>query len=289
MSITATTTKTLTNGVKIPVLGFGTYQTPKEKTESIVHAAFKLGYRHVDTAQLYENERECALAVIKFLKESPKVSRDQVFYTTKVAGDNHGYEAAKKSIIESLERAKELEYVDLFLIHNPCADTEKRLGTYKALQEFYKAGKIKAIGVSNYSIKHLEELYSWEGLEVKPMVNQFELNPWLTRKDLVKYCKDKNLVIEAFSPITRAKRFSDPVVEKLLKESYPGRTPAQLLIRWSLQMGFIPLPKSVHEDRAESNLHALDFEISPEDMKALTHDDDHFLAQPGFDPIETED
>lgn len=268
MNLTPSTTKTLTNGVKIPVLALGVYEAPKEETEHTVFTALKSGYRHVDCAQLYGNEREVGLGIAKFLKETPNVSRSEIFYTTKVSGDNHGYEKAKKSIIKSLEDVKEIEYIDLLLIHNPIAATEERLGTWKALQEAYAEGKVRAIGVSNYSIKHLEELYNWEGLKVEPMVNQFELNPWLTRKELCEYCEKKGMVLEAFSPLTRGQKFSDPQLQELIKTSYPNQTPAQILIRWSLQMGFIPLPKSSNSKRQISNLQALDFEISDKDMKA---------------------
>ncbi|SCU88529.1 LANO_0D02366g1_1 [Lachancea nothofagi CBS 11611] len=285
MKLTASTTKTLKNGVKIPILGLGVYKAPKEETEHIVYTALKQGYRHVDTAQFYGNEREVGLAIARFLKDTPEFTRSDVFYTTKVSPTNHGYEQAKKSILESLEKVKEIGYVDLFLIHNPMAEPEQRLGTWRALQEFYEEGKIKAIGVSNYSIKHLEELLNWKELKVEPMVNQYELNPWLLREDLCAFCESKGIIIEAFSPLTRGFRMKDPLLQKVIEKSYPGKSPAQILIRWSLQKGFIPLPKSSNEQRLRANLESLDFEISDEDMKTLTHENDYFVSNPNFDPI----
>lgn len=284
MKITPTTTYTLRNGVKIPVIGLGVYLSPKKETEHIVYTGLKQGYRHVDTAKFYGNEREVSLGIAKFLEETPSCSRSDIFYTTKIYHEDFGYEETKKAIAKSLEEAKELGYIDLLLMHSPTGGKEKRLATWKAFQEFYEQGKLKAIGISNFSIAHTEELYGWDGLKVEPMVNQFEINPWLTRKELCEYCKKKGIVIEAFSPLTRGQRLDDPQLVSIA-EKYPGRSTAQLLIRWSLEMGFIPLPKSSNEKRLLQNLQACDFEMSKEDVKALTHDEDYFLMNKDFDPI----
>lgn len=288
MRFTPGTTYALKNGVKMPCLGLGLYQTPKEETTNIVHNALKLGYRQVDSAQLYGNEREACLGITKFLEESPKVSRSDIFFTTKIKTQDQGYESAKKSIEESLNRVKELDYIDLFLIHAPLTNKEKRLGTWKAFQEYYETGKIKAIGVSNYGIQHLEEMYQWDGLKIDPMVNQYELNPWLTRKELSNYCHQKGMIIQAYSPLTRARRLQDPELVKLVEDSYPEQTSAQILVNWSLQMGFVPLVKTVHEDRLKENIKSCDFELSSADLKKLTHDDQYYLSQPKWDPIKYE-
>ncbi|SCV04517.1 LAME_0H19064g1_1 [Lachancea meyersii CBS 8951] len=285
MKLTPATTKTLKNGVKIPILGLGVYKAPKEETESIVYTALKQGYRHIDSAQFYGNEREVGLAIAKYLKDEPGSSRNDVFYTTKLAPTNATYEQAKSAILESLEKVKEIGYIDLCLIHSPALEKTQRLDMWKALQEFYEEGRIKAIGVSNYSVLLLKELLGWEGLKVEPSVNQFELNPWLLRLDLCEFCNEKGIVIEAFSPLTRGKRLDDPELLRLIEKSYPGKTTAQILIRWSLQMGFIPLPKSSNEQRLLANLQSLDFEISDEDMKQLTHENDYYVSNPAFDPI----
>ncbi|SCU83208.1 LAFA_0D02322g1_1 [Lachancea sp. 'fantastica'] len=285
MKLTAASTKTLKNGVKIPILGLGVYKAPKEDTVNIVYKALQQGYRHVDSAQFYGNEREVGLAIAKFLKETPGQSRNDIFYTTKLAPTNGTYEQAKSAIEASLEKVKEIGYIDLFLIHSPASEKKQRLDMWKALQEFYEDGKIKAIGVSNYSVLLLKELLGWEGLKVEPLVNQFELNPWLVRPDLVDFCNKQNIIIEAFSPLTRGHRLKDPELLELIEKSYPGKTTAQILIRWSLQMGFVPLPKSSNEERLLSNLESLDFEISDEDMKKLTHQDDYYVSNPAFDPI----
>ncbi|CEP62907.1 aldo/keto reductase family protein LALA0_S06e06590g [Lachancea lanzarotensis] len=285
MSLSAATTKTLKNGVKIPIIGLGVYKAPKDETETIVYKALQQGYKHIDSAQFYGNEREVGLAIAKFLKDTPGKSRADVFYTTKLAPTNTTYEQAKSAIEESLQKVKEIGYVDLFLIHAPAAEKQQRLNMWKALQEYYEEGKIKAIGVSNYSVLLLKELLGWDGLKVEPAVNQFELNPWLVRPDLVEFCKAQNIIIEAFSPLTRGHRLEDPELLELIEKSYPGKTTAQILIRWSLQMGFVPLPKSSNEKRLLSNLQSLDFEISDADMEKLTHKDDYYVSNPNFDPI----
>ncbi|SCU97762.1 LAMI_0F11276g1_1 [Lachancea mirantina] len=284
MKLTPTTTRTLNNGVKDPLMGFGLYQTPKETAGTIVYEALKAGYRRIDSAEMYENEAESVEGIAKFLKDYPQVSRSDIFYTTKLNINVHGTEISRKAIQESLDKAKSIGYVDLFLIHQPVSGTEKRLQAYGALQEFYEAKKIRAIGVSNYSIKHLEELFNWEGYKVKPAVNQIEASPWLTRKDLHAYCDKEGIAVETFSPITRGRKLGDPNVAKVLK-NHPGHTAAQVLLRWQLQMGFLPAVKTVHKERLAENLGAFDLELSEDEMNTLTNHEDHFLAQPGFDPV----
>lgn len=268
MSLTAQSTYILNNGVYIPVIALGVYKTGTNVAKQVVYDALELGYRHFDCADLYGNESEVGEGIAKWLKDTG-VKREEIFYTTKIFDAQQGYEEATKQIDVSLERVKHLGYIDLMLIHSPLTSKAKRLGTWKALQEGVKAGKIKSIGVSNYGIHHLKELFEWDGYEIEPVVDQVELNPWLMRTELHDFCKSKNILLQAYSPLTRCMMFGDPTLVKLA-EKY-GKSPAQILIRWSLQMGFNVLPKSEKKTRLAQNLDVFDFEILDEDMAALSH------------------
>ncbi len=261
---------TLNNGEKIPVSGFGLYQTPPGQATDITYQALKVGYRHIDSAQGYNNEEEGAKGIAQFLKENPSVKRSDVFFTTKIKNGFHGYEESTRVIQESLKKVSPyIDYIDLFLIHSPMSDKEKRLGTWKALQEAVDSGKVKSIGVSNYGTPHLDELYAWEGLKYKPVVNQLELHPWLPRKDLQEYGKKYDYYLEAYSPLTQAKKLDDPELVSIAKKY--GFTPAQILLRWSYDQGFIPLAKTVNVDRIVENFTVLDKvpKLDDEDYKLL--------------------
>lgn len=267
---------TLNNGLKIPVTGFGLYQTPVGSASKITYEALKVGYRHIDSAQAYRNEEEGAQGIAQFLKENPEVKRSDIFFTTKVNNGNHGYEKTKQVIQESLDKvAPHIEYIDLFLVHSPKSDKEKRLGTWKALQEAVESGKVKSIGVSNYGTTHLDELFAWDGLKIKPVVNQLELHPWLPRKDLQEYGKKYDHYLEAYSPLTQAKKLDDPELVAIAKKY--GFTPAQILLRWSYDQGFIPLAKTVDLDRIKENYFVLDKvpKLDPEDYKILEKPDSY--------------
>jgi len=264
---------TLNNGQKIPISGFGVYKTPVEETTKITYEALKVGYRHVDSAQGYFNEAEAAKGIAQFLKENPEVKRSEVFFTTKVRDIYHGYEEASKAIQYSLELVGlYIEYIDLFLIHSPLSNKEKRLGTWRALQEAVDSGKVKSIGVSNYGTHHLEELLSWEGLRYKPVVNQVELHPWLPRKDLQAYSKKYDHLLEAYAPLTRGIKFDDSDVKSIAEKH--GITSAQVLLKWSYDQGFIPLAKTVHVHRIKDNFTVLDStpKLDDEDYKKLDKD-----------------
>lgn len=262
----------LNNGTKIPMLGLGCYLLGRNSTSDVVYNALKLGYRHFDTAQMYGNEREVGQGIAKWLHESPDTNkRADIYYTTKLLGENQGYENAKKAIQTSFKKVEQLEYIDLFLIHDPMTDKRRRLGAWKALQEAVDQGIVKSIGVSSYGIHHIEELLSWEGLTIKPVVNQIELNPWLTRKEIVKYCKDNSIYLETFSPLTKGFKFKDPELQSLSKKY--GKSPAQILIKWNLQNDYIVIPKSANSERQLENLNVFDFLISDADMQMITHDE----------------
>lgn len=275
----------LNNGHEIPQIGLGVYLTAQETCSSIVVEALEIGYRHVDTAVSYRNEHEVAQGILNFVNSkaaagpsAPALTRKDVFFTSKIWEVDHGYERCKKAIAQEFEKVKGLEYIDLLLIHSPNVHdastaeerTAARLGTWKALQESVEQGIVKSIGVSNYGLTHLKELFAWDGLVIPPAVNQIELHPWLQRVELVEYCRSKGVALEAYSPLTRGQKLREPIEPQLaaLAKKY-GKSPAQILVRWSLQKGFITLPKSVHRQRLQENFDVLDFEISKADLESL--------------------
>ncbi|MGT2755054.1 aldo/keto reductase [Streptococcus ovis] len=259
---------TLHNGVKIPKIGFGTWQIPdgEEAYHSVAHA-LKAGYTHVDTAQIYGNE----VSVGKAIADSD-LAREDIFLTTKVWNDKHDYELAKASIDESLQKLG-VDYVDLLLIHwpNPKALRENdawkagNAGAWKAMEEAYKEGKVRAIGVSNFMIHHLEALL--ETAEIKPHVNQILLAPGCPQEEVTAFCREHDILLEAYSPLGTGSIFGNPVAQELA-EKY-GKSVAQVALRWSLQKGFLPLPKSVTPKNIEANLEIFDFELSADDVAAL--------------------
>jgi diketogulonate reductase-like aldo/keto reductase len=251
---------TLSNGVAMPAVGFGTWQiSPDDQAEKTVRAALDMGYRHIDTAKIYGNER----GVGKAVRESG-IPREEIFVTTKLWTSDHGYDNAMRAIDESLERLG-LEYVDLYLIHWPQSD--QRDEAWRALQDMYKAGKAKSIGVSNYSIRHLEELL--ETAEMPPMVNQVEFHPFIydSQKALLAYCKEQNIQIEAYSPLARHSSTETPQIDEIAKRI--GKTPSQVVLRWCLQHDTAPLPRSTNPEHIRENLEIFDFELDDAAMKTL--------------------
>lgn len=275
----------LNSGHSIPQLGLGVYLTSKDTAAKVVQEALEEGYRHVDSAAIYGNEVESAQGIIDFLNsdkaKKTSTTRADIFFTTKIWEVNHGYDKTKAAIEESFQRVKDLKYIDLLLIHSPrvqvpeglsatesAAERKKiRLGTWKALQEAVEQGIVKSIGISNYGIAHIQELLSWDGLKIKPSVNQIELHPWLQRTELVEFGRKHGIAAEAYSPLTRGQKLKDPQLAALA-EKY-NKTPAQILVRWSVQKGFITLPKSVHRDRIIENYSVWDFEITQSDLDLL--------------------
>ncbi|KAF1831264.1 2,5-diketo-D-gluconic acid reductase A [Decorospora gaudefroyi] len=287
MALTINSSYTLPSGYEIPVLGYGVYQTPADIASEVVQHAIKVGYRHVDSAVAYRNEKDSAEGMMK-----SDVPRSELFFTTKIPPKNMGYDTAKQHIENTL-KVTGLDYVDLYLLHSPYGGKENRIGAWKALVEGVQASKIRSIGVSNYGTHHLDELEGWikeaEEKEGKGKggvisINQIELHPWLARPDIVAWCKERGVFCEAYSPLVRATKNDDPLL-KPLAEKY-NKTPSQILLRWSLKMGFIPLPKSVTKSRIEENAHLYDFELTEEDMKSL----DTGLYEPcAWDPTTTRD
>jgi len=261
-----TDTYKLSNGVGIPCIGFGTWQTPDgDVAVRSVAAAIEAGYRHIDTAQAYGNEE----SVGKGIRESG-IDRKDLFITTKLWNSNHSYKLTMRSFEESMNKLG-LDYLDLFLIHwpNPIAFRDHwqdaNAESWKAMEELYEAGKIRAIGISNFRPHHIEEIL--KTAKVAPMVNQIRLCPGDTQDETVSWCRDHGMVLEAYSPLGIGQIFEVPEMQKLA-EKYQ-RSIAQVCIRWSLQRGYLPLPKSVTPSRIQENLKVFDFELSDEDVQLI--------------------
>jgi diketogulonate reductase-like aldo/keto reductase len=257
MSLTIESRVTLNDGTKMPVLGLGVWQAAAGKeTRKAVAVALECGYRLIDTAKLYGNERDVGAAV----RESG-LPREEVFVTTKLWNSDHGYEAAVKAFEKSRHELG-LDYIDLYLIHWPVPGL--RHESWKALLKLHDQGLARSVGVSNYTIRHLEELLPTS--PVPPSANQVEFHPFLYQKDLLEFCK-KHIQLEAYSPLARGRRLKHPVIAEVAAKY--ARTPAQILIRWSLQHGLVVIPKSVRPERIRENAAVFDFELKREDMTRL--------------------
>ncbi|MBU5244318.1 MULTISPECIES: glyoxal/methylglyoxal reductase [Bacillus] len=248
----------LHNGVEMPWFGLGVFKVENgsEATES-VKAAIKNGYRSIDTAAVYKNEEGVGIGI----KESG-VAREELFITSKVWNEDQGYDTTLAAFEKSLERLQ-LDYLDLYLIHWPGKDKYK--DTWRALEKLYKDGKIRAIGVSNFQVHHLEELL--KDAEIKPMVNQVEFHPRLTQKELRDYCKKQGIQLEAWSPLMQGQLLDNDVLTQIA-EKY-NKSVAQVILRWDLQHEVVTIPKSIKEHRIIENADIFDFELSQEDMDKI--------------------
>lgn len=246
---------TLHNGVKMPYVGLGVFKS--ERVTNSVHWALESGYRHIDTAAIYNNEKEVGIAI----KESD-VDRDQIFLVSKVWNTDQGYKNTIKAYDESLKKLK-VEYLDLYLIHWPVKN--KFVETWKALEYLFEKGRVKSIGVSNFLKLHLEELLPKSN--IIPMVNQMEFHPYLVQQELVDFCRLHGIQYEAWSPLMRGKIFEVALL-KNLAEKY-NKTTAQIVLRWDLQKGIVTIPKSSNEKRIKSNADLFDFELTEEDVNAI--------------------
>ena len=256
----------LNNNYKMPNIGFGTFRTPSgEETEQSVLNAIKAGYRHIDCAAAYGNEKSVGEAIRK-----SGVAREEIFVTSKLWNDDKGYENTLAAFNRTLEDLQ-LEYLDLYLIHWPIAKASKEnwkeanSESWRALEELYNQGKIKAIGVSNFLEHHLEPLF--ETAKIKPMVNQIEFHPGMLQKEIVEFCKKHNILVEAWAPFSNGQVLNNPVLKEIA-DKYE-KTVSQLTLRWIIQKGIVPLPKSVTPERIKSNLEVFDFEISAQDVERI--------------------
>lgn len=287
--------------VPIPQLGLGTYLSPPERTLASCLSALETGYRHIDTAQYYANEEEVGQAIVK-----SGIPRSEIFVTTKILKVAGSVDENYAHLLESLEKidGRKDGYVDLFLIHSPRGGTKKRRDMWLALERLYEEGKARAIGVSNFGVGHIEELKG-VGKVWPPHVNQFEvsrttcfsplcvtglihlyifsrwqsrsltssvitrpkLHPWCQQKDIVKYCQDHNIVVQAYCPIVRNQKADDPTLGQTAQKH--NVTPNQVLIKWSLQKGFVSLPKSDNPDRIRQNADVYNFDLDDQDVAAL--------------------
>ena len=256
MRLTLDSRAVLNNGVEIPLLGVGVYQSPPgQTTENAVRNALMIGYRLIDTAQLYGNEEDVGRALRK-----SGVSRDDVFITTKVWNSDQGYESTLQACNKSLQKLG-LSYLDLYLIHWPVPEVSEE--TWKAMVRLLREQKTRAIGVSNFDIDDLSQLM--QSSDVLPAVDQVEFHPFLYQERLLRFCEKNWIQMEAYSPLTRGMRINHPTIVAVANKY--RKTPAQVLIRWSLQHGLVVIPKSIQEDRILENSRVFDFQLEPEDMK----------------------
>lgn len=255
----------LNNCQKMPYFGLGVFQL-KDGDEVIkaVDYALKVGYRHIDTAALYDNEKGVGTAI-----KNSGIKRKDIFVTSKLWNSDQGYESALKAFDTSLKKLG-MDYLDLYLVHWPVKGKYKE--SWKALEKIYRDGRAKAIGVSNFLRHHITDLL--EVAEIMPMVNQMEFHPYLIQQDLIDFCKQNNIIYQAWSPLMQGHVVELELIQSLAQKY--GKTPAQIVLRWDLQKGVVTIPKSVHPDRILSNSQIFDFEISCGDMKAIDSLDKNF-------------
>lgn len=248
----------LSNGVKMPLVGYGVYQVTPAECERCVLDALEVGYRSLDTAQSYYNEEQVGIAIQK-----SGVPRQDIFLTTKVWVEHYGYEAARASVLESMQKLQ-TDYLDLVLLHQPFGDY---YGAYHALEDLYNEGKLRAIGVSNFYPDRLVDLAAFA--QIRPMVNQVEIHPYHQQAEALEWMDKYHIQPEAWAPFGegRGGLFNDPVLTTI-GQKY-GKSAAQVMLRWHLQRGVVVIPKSTHKERMEQNLNVFDFTLSADDMAAI--------------------
>jgi len=253
---------TLNNGVEMPLLGLGVYNMHGTEAIQATSTAIEIGYRLIDTAEMYFNEKEIGIA----LKES-NTKRSELFVTTKVNNSNQGYDSTLKAFDESL-RLLDVEYVDLYLIHWPIKG--KRKETWKAIEKIYQEGRARAIGTGNYLLPFLKELEEYAS--ITPAVNQIEFSPYLMMKDELDYCRLKKIQLQAYTPLLRGKKFNDEKIVSLANKY--GKTPAQIILRWAIQQNISSIPKSSNRNRLNENFNIFDFQLSNEDIAQMNQFDE---------------
>lgn len=272
--ISIESTVTLNNGVEMPRFGLGVWSSvPGDETYHAVRMALEAGYRMIDTAEGYRNEADVGRAV----RESG-IDRSEIFVTTKLAvGSMESYDTARRSFDHSLEQLG-FDYVDLYLLHWPVPAGRK--AAWRALEDMYSEKCVRAIGVSNYTVRHLEELASYAS--VKPAVNQVEFSPFLYQQELLEYGRSCGIQLEAYSPLTRQDKMGDPAVAEIAKKH--GKTPAQVMIRWALEHDVVVIPKSVKKHRIEENVDVFDFEFDVDDLKVMDSLNEDYRCNPDWNP-----
>ena len=266
---------TLNDGKKIPQLGFGVYKTPNDEVEAAIECAFEVGYRHIDTAKLYDNEEGVGRAV-----RNSGLERSSVFVTTKVWNDDHGREKTRRACEESLERLG-LDYVDLYLIHWPMPMNGLAVETWEELIRLREEGLVTSIGVANFPAQRIDELTEATG--VVPVLNQIELNPYFAQNDLREANRERGVLSQAWAPLHRGKGlFDEPIIREIAERL--EATPAQVVLAWHLALGTIAIPKSVTPSRIRENFGALNVRLTPEDLAAIATLDRGEAGRTGFDP-----
>jgi diketogulonate reductase-like aldo/keto reductase len=244
----------LNNHISMPLLGLGVYDMYHREAEKAVESAIEIGYRLIDTASMYNNEKEIGNAI-----KNCGIKRDEIFLTTKLNNTDHGYDEALKAFDESLQKLQQ-DYIDLYLIHWPIKAGRKE--SWKALEKLYADKRVRAIGVANYTIPFLNELKSYAS--ITPAVNQIEFTPWLYQKDVLDYCKGQGTQLQSYSPLTRGIKFNDPRLINLCHKY--EKTPAQIILNWNIQLGVSSIPKSTKTERLQENFDAINFDLEKEDV-----------------------
>ncbi len=256
----------LNNGERVPIIGFGVYKiVPGKQTQQAVLDALEAGYRHIDTASRYRNEDDVGIAIKK-----SGIPREDVFITTKLWMDDHN--DPLKAFDTSLGKLG-MDYVDLYLMHWPAAG---RVEVWKAMEKILESGRCRSIGVSNFLVRHLEDLL--QHTSVIPVVNQIEFNPFLFERDILNFCKSKNISVEAYSPLTHGQKLNDPRIAEIAAKH--NKSPAQVMLRWSIQHGVIVIPKSVHKERIAENINIFDFSLSDKEMSVLDSMNENYRTAP---------
>ncbi|KAG9245230.1 NADP-dependent oxidoreductase domain-containing protein [Calycina marina] len=266
----------------MPRIHLGLYQTSGRETSEAVTAALEAGYRGFDSAEWYGNEEAAGRAIGRFIENNTQgVKREHIWFTTKLK-TNSTYDETKEAIEDSIERSG-LGYLDLYLLHSPYGGPEARAECWKAVEDAIEERLIRSGGVSNFGLKHMKEFIQ-SNPRYMPSVNQIEVHPFNTRPELVEYCKSYGVTIEAYAPLAKGMRMKDPTILSLSK--HYGCTPAQLMIRWSLQHGYMPLPKSTKKERIISNAQIGSFEITDADMETMDNLDEYLITD--WDPTDCE-
>ncbi|MBY0536935.1 MAG: aldo/keto reductase [Chitinophagaceae bacterium] len=265
-------TTTLNNGISMPLLGLGVYDMYNAEAETAVSKALEIGYRLIDTASLYRNEKEIGNAV-----RNSSLPRNEIFVTTKVGNGDQGYDSTLRAFDTSMKLLN-IEYIDAYLVHWPIKG--KRKDTWKAVERLYEEKRVRSVGVANYLVPFLDELKSYAN--IVPVIDQMEFSPWLYLKAELDRCKKDGIQLQSYTPLVRGKKFSDPLIQELSTKY--SKTPAQIIIRWNLQLGVSTIPKSSNEARLRENFDVFDFEISEADMERLCGLNENFRVVD--DPIE---
>lgn len=272
------------SNLSIPAIHLGVYLMSGREASRAVTWALSSGYRAIDSAQMYRNEKDCGRAISDFLGDSKLntqgLKREDIFFTSKLASNSTDYDSVRASIRNSV-KACGLGYIDLFLLHSPYGGKQARLTSWKALEDAVQEGEVRIGGVSNFGVKHLQELIA-SGPRTLPAVNQIEVHPFNTRTEITRFCQEKGIMVEAYAPLARALRMKHPVISELSAKY--GCTPAQLMVRWSVQHGFVPLPKSVSRERIETNGKVDFFEIEKADVEKMDGLDEYLVTD--WDPVD---